>query len=111
MRIGRTLIRKSKKFTFRFDRIHSNPTFSWIWTCGFLSFIQLNLITSGRQRNWPCPCGSGKKFKKCCQPYAYMLIAGIMVRPKSKKKRKVNRKQLYRHPERHYTGRKTLNVE
>ena len=21
-------------------------------------------ITSGR--NWPCPCGSGKKFKKCC---------------------------------------------
>lgn len=17
-------------------------------------------------RNWPCPCGSGKKFKKCC---------------------------------------------
>jgi uncharacterized protein YecA (UPF0149 family) len=19
-------------------------------------------------RNEPCPCGSGKKFKKCCQP-------------------------------------------
>lgn len=21
----------------------------------------------GAQRNGPCPCGSGKKFKKCCR--------------------------------------------
>lgn len=32
------------------------------------------LLTNGKivkvgkmtERNWPCPCGSGKKFKKCC---------------------------------------------
>ena len=23
---------------------------------------------SGAKRNMPCPCGSGKKFKKCCLP-------------------------------------------
>ena len=26
--------------------------------------------TSGRSRNAPCPCGSGKKLKKCCRTNA-----------------------------------------
>jgi len=32
-----------------------------------LSRTPVNPIASGRiGRNEPCPCGSGKKFKKCC---------------------------------------------
>ncbi|MBI9108665.1 MAG: SEC-C domain-containing protein [Spirochaetales bacterium] len=25
-----------------------------------------NEITKGNNRNLPCPCGSGRKYKKCC---------------------------------------------
>jgi uncharacterized protein YecA (UPF0149 family) len=28
-------------------------------------------------RNKPCPCGSGKKFKKCCGPQGTNLYGGI----------------------------------
>ena len=24
-------------------------------------------------RNDPCPCGSGRKYKKCCEPYARIM--------------------------------------
>ncbi|MEI6562868.1 MAG: SEC-C metal-binding domain-containing protein [bacterium] len=26
----------------------------------------MHINPNGRKRNDPCPCGSGKKFKKCC---------------------------------------------
>jgi len=26
----------------------------------------MHINVNGRKRNDPCPCGSGKKFKKCC---------------------------------------------
>ena len=30
------------------------------------TFYPDNLKMKGRDRNKPCPCGSGKKFKNCC---------------------------------------------
>ena len=30
-------------------------------------FVKVSIARmSGKDRNNPCPCGSGKKFKKCC---------------------------------------------
>lgn len=113
MRIGRTIIKKSGKLRFEAFRVRE-PKFNikWVLSLGFVTLVRLRFGVSDKPRNWPCPCGSGKKFKKCCQPHAYAIISGLLRRPqKNRKKRKVNRKQLYKHPERHYTGRQTLPVK
>ena len=34
--------------------------------CGKLDAPETTYNTRKTQRNEPCPCGSGKKFKKCC---------------------------------------------
>lgn len=34
------------------------------WICKFCQLAGLNM--KGVGRNDPCPCGSGKKYKKCC---------------------------------------------
>jgi hypothetical protein len=31
----------------------------------------------GRERNVPCPCGSGRKFKKCCGRAGVISSAGV----------------------------------
>jgi hypothetical protein len=35
------------------------------------------LAMKGRERNKPCPCGSGKKLKRCCgtQNYSLKVVA------------------------------------
>ncbi|MBI5360127.1 MAG: SEC-C domain-containing protein [Planctomycetes bacterium] len=35
-------------------------------------------MTNKPERNDPCPCGSGKKYKKCCQPEIRSDIDGIV---------------------------------
>lgn len=115
MRIGRLIIKKSVKFTFKAFKI-KEPKFhlAWVLTLGWLNFVWLGFSTSDKPRNWPCPCGSGKKFKKCCQPYAYAMMAGLFkskhpVR-KRKKKHQTQMHQVRKRPKRILTGRKTLDV-
>ncbi len=31
--------------------------------------INFDVKMNGKNRNKPCPCGSGKKFKNCCGKY------------------------------------------
>jgi hypothetical protein len=31
-----------------------------------------NPLTKGKAKNLPCPCGSGKKIKRCCGQFSYM---------------------------------------
>lgn len=38
------------------------------------------------QRNDPCGCGSGKKFKNCCQKYAVQMLQQRVMRERSKVK-------------------------
>lgn len=39
-------------------------------------------------RNDPCPCGSGKKYKKCCYKSDLSKVDGVVPQPKDLKKRK-----------------------
>ena len=44
--------------------VHENSRF--IFEQGDWLYVDGNLISRMAGRNDPCPCGSGKKFKKCC---------------------------------------------
>ncbi len=45
--------------------VHENSRFIFEQGCWF--YIDGDLITRKAGRNDPCPCGSGKKYKKCCR--------------------------------------------
>ena len=54
----------------RVDAVHENSRFvkqqgRWLYTSGDLLLPGFKPWNPGR--NEPCPCGSGKKFKRCCQ--------------------------------------------
>ena len=55
--IGISVLHERSRFLFEDD--------SWFYVDGEL--IEAEAIQSGKTgRNEPCPCGSGKKYKKCC---------------------------------------------
>ncbi len=79
MRIGKLVITRNKSYEskFRFYRSEKGEKSSFVWAflLGPIVFIWIKLGLSDRARNWPCPCGSGRKFKKCCQPNIYAYVA------------------------------------
>lgn len=38
----------------------------WLYVDGYIPKPQQRVVENKVGRNDPCPCGSGKKFKKCC---------------------------------------------
>jgi len=91
MRIGKLVITRNKSYESKFKFYRSKEeksSFVWAFLCGPVVFIWIKLGLSDRARNWPCPCGSGKKFKKCCQPHVYSYAAGQMVKTRNKKRRR-----------------------
>jgi len=44
--------------------VHENSRF--VFEQGYWLYLDGDLITRKAGRNDPCPCGSGKKYKKCC---------------------------------------------
>ncbi len=38
----------------------------WYYLDGLVKSVGLPKTESGQAKNAPCPCGSGKKFKRCC---------------------------------------------
>ena len=39
---------------------------NWLMSHPFVRAITISNISPKIHRNEPCPCGSGKKYKKCC---------------------------------------------
>lgn len=56
----------SERFSTGFMCGLAFPMFAALLWCGFQVVKRLPGGQPHAQRNDPCPCGSGKKFKKCC---------------------------------------------
>ncbi len=56
---------------FAVTNLNGKTTFSYRYpSMERIDFVKasaaITTVATGVERNQPCPCGSGKKFKKCC---------------------------------------------
>ena len=66
------LLHKYKEDFFEFKKfssttvLYASEAFTSLMASSMEMQLEMTKASSGTGRNEPCPCGSGKKFKKCC---------------------------------------------